>query len=187
MTPKDLAAITHKRVIKACKDYDSRWIVPEIKRNNLWLKAFYNTRELAALVREILQLARLDSDTGCLVFDVPRKQVPFQGSREYAYRIIAFSLRGWPPRDGRSEIVRHICGNKYCIHPDHLAVGSPRENVLDEVKVQAGTLGATDETLVPMGDAKPKPAVKKRASLYQEKVDAPKMRTPSGRKPRRRT
>ena len=187
MTPKDLAAVTRKRVIKACQDYDSRWIVPEINRNNLWLKAFYNPRALAAMVQEILQLAKLDPNTGCLIFDVPRKLVPFQGSREYAYRIIAFSLRGWPPRDGRSEIVRHICGNKYCVHPDHLAVGTPRENVLDEVKVQAGALGATDDTLVPIGEAKPKSTVKKRASLYQEKVDTPKMRTPSGRKPRRRT
>jgi len=182
-----VAEETYKRVLQSCSDYDGRWIVPEIKRNNLWLKAFYHPQRLARLVFDILIAAEHDNKTGCMVFKTPRKQWAFEGSREYAYRIVAFSVRGWPPRSGRAEIVRHVCGNKHCVHPEHLSVGSPRENKLDEVKAQAGALGASDATAKVSVGSQPRSMVKKRNVTQREIVPAPLLRTPSGRKPQRRS
>ena len=172
--------------LAACREYDSRWVVPEIKRNNLWLQAFYNPETLPNMLKEILSSADLETETGCWVFEAARKQWPFFGKREYAYRIVAFAMKGWPPKSERAEVVRHICGNDYCVHPAHLAVGTHRENALDETRASAGYLGATDDTLPLIDKVSSKPMAQKRARLYREEVSPSLMRTPSGRKPRRR-
>ena len=80
----------YQRAFAACREYDSRWVVPEIKRNNLWLKAFHNSETLPNMVKDILSSANLEKNTGCWVFGVSRKQWPFLGKREYAYRIVAY-------------------------------------------------------------------------------------------------
>ena len=100
--------------------------------------------------------------------------------------VVAFAMKGWPPKGERAEVVRHICGNEYCVHPAHLAVGTHRENALDETRVSAGYLGATDDTLPLIDKVSSKPMAQKRARLYREEVSPSLMRTPSGRKPRRR-
>ena len=176
----------YQRAAVACRGYDSRWIVPEIKRNNLWLKAFHNPATLPSMVKDILASANVKEDSGCWAFDVPRKKWPFFGKQEYAYRIVAYAIRGWPPRGGRNEAVRHLCGNQHCVHPGHLAVGTSRENTLDEVKARAGNLGATDDTLPRIRNNRRIPSVQRRAVKYKERVPATQTRTPSGRPPKRR-
>jgi hypothetical protein len=182
-----LAQETYRKAYKACGAFDSRWVVPEIKRNNLWYKAFYNRKTLPQMVFEILSEASQEEGTDCMVFPVARKQWPFFGKEEYAYRIVAYAMKGWPPKDGRKEVVRHLCNNEYCVHPDHLQVGTPHENRLDEIKIQAGKLGATDATLNPRELEREKPTIYKRALFYFAEVQDPPVRTPSGRKPRRKS
>ena len=186
MNKLEMTQEAYQRAFAACREYDSRWVVPEIKRNNLWLKAFHNSETLPNMVKDILSSANLEKNTGCWVFGVSRKQWPFLGKREYAYRIVAYAMKGWPPKGGRTEVVRHLCGNKYCVHPGHLAVGTSRENTLDEVRAQAGNLGATDDTLPPISKNSSKPSVHKRVLTYKEVAPETQMRTPSGRKPKRR-
>jgi len=55
----------YQRAFAACREYDSRWVVPEIKRNNLWLKAFHNSETLPNMVKDILSSANLEKNTGC--------------------------------------------------------------------------------------------------------------------------
>lgn len=176
----------YQRAFVACRAYDSRWIVAEIKRNNLWLKAFHDPSTLPSMVKDILASASIKGDSGCWVFDVSRKKWPFFGKQEYAYRIVAYAIRGWPPRGGRSEVVRHLCGNQHCVHPGHLVVGTSRENILDEVKARAGNLGPTDDTLPLIRNSRNMPTVQRRAVKYKEHVSTAETRTPSGRSPKRR-
>ena len=65
------------------------------------------------MVFEILSEASQEEGTDCMVFPVARKQWPFFGKEEYAYRIVAYAMKGWPPKDGRKEVVRHLCNNEY--------------------------------------------------------------------------
>ena len=147
MNKVEMIQKAYQSAFAACREYDSRWVVPEIKRNNLWLKAFHDPATLPSMVKDILSSANMEKESGCWVFAVSRKKWPFFGKQEYAYRIVAYAIRGWPPRGRRTEVVRHLCGNEYCVHPEHLSVGTQRENTLDEVRVSAGNLGATDDTL----------------------------------------
>ena len=54
----------YQRAFAACREYDSRWVVPEIKRNNLWLKAFHNSETLPNMVKDILSSANLERRPG---------------------------------------------------------------------------------------------------------------------------
>ena len=139
------------------------------------------------MVFEILSAASKEEGTDCMVFPVARKQWPFFGKEEYAYRIVAYAILGWPPKDGRKEVVRHLCNNEFCVHPDHLQVGTPRENRLDDIKVRAGKLGATDATLNPRKLEREKPKIYKRAQSYFAEVQDPPVRTSAGRNPRRKS
>ena len=186
MNKVEMIQKAYQSAFAACREYDSRWVVPEIKRNNLWLKAFHDPATLPSMVKDILSSANMEKESGCWVFAVSRKKWPFFGKQEYAYRIVAYAIRGWPPRGARTEVVRHLCGNEYCVHPEHLSVGTQRENTLDEVRVSAGNLGATDDTLRLIDRSSSKPTVHKRARKYKEVVTETQMRTPSGRQPRRR-
>lgn len=106
---------------EACKKFDSRWAVSELKRNNIWFKALHKPETLQLLLREILSQTREDALSDCLLLDRSRKKWMLPGTQEYAYRIVAYALKGWLPKDKRSEVVRHTCGNAFCVHPGHFA------------------------------------------------------------------
>lgn len=147
--PRNLPEETYQKALKACLKYDKRWTVKEIDRNNLWYKAFHDPTTLPAMAKEILESAQQEQGTDCRVFGEARKKWPFFGIEEYAYRIVAYALHGWPPQSKKHEVVRHLCSNSYCVNPDHLKVGTPHENIVDDYWVQAGKYGAIDDKTPP--------------------------------------
>ena len=60
-------------------------------------------------------------------------------SRELVHRLAAFIWKG-SSRDSWI-CVCHKCDNRRCINPDHLFLGSKRENILDRDKKQRGAWG----------------------------------------------
>lgn len=57
--------------------------------------------------------------------------IRFHGQRIYAHRLIYFFVNGAIPL---GKVVRHSCDDPACVRPDHLSVGSQRDNVHDSVK-----------------------------------------------------
>jgi len=49
---------------------------------------------------------------------------------DYAYRFIPMVLNA--ELMGDREVVRHLCHNRACVCPDHLAIGSYQQNTQDE-------------------------------------------------------
>ena len=72
-----------------------------------------------------------EADGGCLVTDTvkPRK-IRFLGRTIDAYRFICCVLTGEVA--SRDRVVRHRCHNRRCVNPDHLRIGSPRDNKHDD-------------------------------------------------------
>lgn len=50
--------------------------------------------------------------------------------RFYAHRLVAMLFHGLEIQDTKS-IVLHICDNPKCINPEHLRIGTTKDNVLD--------------------------------------------------------
>ena len=57
-------------------------------------------------------------------------RIQWKGQRLRVYQLVAWSKAGRPPRKG--EVVRHLCNNRACINPEHLKVGSQRQNLNDQ-------------------------------------------------------
>lgn len=101
-----------------------------------WLETFEHQRvELLNLIEKILSEARFEQD-GCLCFPQPRKRVTWRKRTQYAYELVAYALNGELPTN--NSVIRHICNNSRCVHPDHLRIGTQRENVGDEALRRSG-------------------------------------------------
>lgn len=57
-----------------------------------------------------------------------RGQFTVRGHSDYAYR---WMVRAQGVEITEGEVVRHLCDNPACVRPDHLAVGTQRDNNLD--------------------------------------------------------
>ena len=58
------------------------------------------------------------------------KTIGICGITDYAYRFIPMVL--YAELMGEREVVRHLCHNRACVCPDHLAIGSYQQNTQDE-------------------------------------------------------
>lgn len=58
------------------------------------------------------------------------KTIGICGITDYAYRFIPMVLNA--ELMGEREVVRHLCHNRACVCPDHLATGSYQQNTQDE-------------------------------------------------------
>jgi hypothetical protein len=72
-------------------------------------------------------------ESGCWewVGDVSNNGYPSwvrDGKRLSIHRVVATETYGPIPR---GAVVRHLCNNRLCIRPEHLAVGTQKENIAD--------------------------------------------------------
>ena len=51
---------------------------------------------------------------------------------DYAYRFVPIILNA--ELMGEREVVRHLCHNRACVNPDHLVIGSYKQNTQDEAE-----------------------------------------------------
>ena len=51
---------------------------------------------------------------------------------DYAYRFVPIILKA--ELMGEREVVRHLCHNRACVCPDHLVIGSYKQNTQDEAE-----------------------------------------------------
>lgn len=105
------------------------------QRREWWLKVFATKGPgLVKLLEKIFNEATLE-DSGCLCFPVKRKSITWEKHRQCAYEIVAFAVAGEPPTD--KTVIRHLCHNDRCVHPDHLRIGSQKENLWDQRRRRA--------------------------------------------------
>lgn len=69
----------------------------------------------------------------CRVWDGKRNQHGYgvckhEGKEQRAHRLLFFALN---PGTNTSLVVMHSCDNPACVRPDHLSLGTVRDNVLD--------------------------------------------------------
>jgi predicted XRE-type DNA-binding protein len=57
-----------------------------------------------------------------------RVRITINGVKDYLYRFVYEEFKGEIPQ---GMLVRHLCGNSYCINPEHLAVGTHKDNMKD--------------------------------------------------------
>ena len=58
--------------------------------------------------------------------------ITIKGFPDYAYRFIPIILNA--ELMGEREVVRHLCHNRACVCPDHLVIGSYKQNTQDEAE-----------------------------------------------------
>ena len=58
------------------------------------------------------------------------QRVYWRGRRQKVYQLVAWGLLGELPT--KRSVVRHLCNNRLCIHPEHLKVGTQAQNLRDQ-------------------------------------------------------
>ena len=77
-------------------------------------------------------------DSGYVLVSLGREAwVKGQGIREYAHRIVVWSMHGGPPPDIQRPVVMHVCNNPACLHPEHMVWGEDEENWGPRAHVEA--------------------------------------------------
>ena len=57
-------------------------------------------------------------------------RVQWRGKRLRVYQLVAWAMAGEAPLP--RSVVRHLCNNRACINPDHLAIGTQAQNLFDQ-------------------------------------------------------
>lgn len=141
MELRHIATEASKRCREATLLFDLRDLQLDLGDNSRgwWIALYTHHSELLAdRIRSLLMQANFD-DYGCLLSASDRAQISLNGRREYIYRLIAFGISATVPT--RRQVVRHLCNNPSCIHPEHLRIGTYAQNSRDERWVRAGRYG----------------------------------------------
>lgn len=62
-------------------------------------------------------------------------RVQWRGQRIRVYQLIAWARANEAPHP--RSVVRHLCNNRACINPDHLAIGTQAQNLFDQRQKRA--------------------------------------------------
>jgi len=142
----EIAAKTYADCLQACGEFDSSLefeMEPKAVRV-WWTKTFeQHPDELAQRIQDYL-LAAHETPSGCLVLasvELPTnendpKRVHWREHRQKVYQLVAWGIHGALPT--KRSVVRHLCNNRLCIHPDHLRVGTQAQNLYDQRLKRAG-------------------------------------------------
>ena len=101
--------------------------------------------ETSAKVRELLMSAKVKEPLppsmsasrtleGCWELKTRENPQTIKINRfpDYAYRFIPIVLNA--ELMGEREVVRHLCHNRACVNPDHLVIGSYKQNTQDDAE-----------------------------------------------------
>jgi hypothetical protein len=137
---RSIARDAHEECLKACEAFDD-FLGLDLQQGAVqvwWRETFEEYPEdLAQRIHKYLIEATL-TDTGCLVIgvtgvlpDTPEPQrIYWRGRRQKVYQLVAWGLLGELPT--KKSVVRHLCNNRLCIHPEHLKVGTQAQNLRDQ-------------------------------------------------------
>ena len=138
-------------VVEECKEGEE--LTLESKHlNSVCMSSLYNTwkapklDEILPFLRKAVNMKKfkngytVNSETGCWEIDKVHKtgygRLQVYMRREYG-KVKYFAMHRvayWNKTGEYPELVRHLCDNKRCINPDHLASGSHRDNGLDKFR-----------------------------------------------------
>lgn len=134
---RSVAQDAYTDCLKACSDFeDFLGDTLELREDQAWWKQTFEaySEELAKRIHAYLMAATL-VDTGCLetgtsATTTTPQRVFWRGWRQEVYQLVAWGLLGELP--SKRSVVRHLCNNRRCIHPDHLKVGTQAQNLRDQ-------------------------------------------------------
>lgn len=95
-------------------------------------------REFTEGEKKLIARRLVDEDTGCWLWTGARQAngygvVGLAGRTFRVHRLAALLWLGLV--DGTDAVVRHTCNNKNCFNPEHLLLGTQKENILDAAKL----------------------------------------------------
>lgn len=87
------------------------------------------------LIKKLLSHCELNHKTGCIEWQRSRVhtgygQMSVEGKQYRTHRISAFLFLGLKSLSSKKDVL-HKCDNPPCINPDHLYIGTARDNVKD--------------------------------------------------------
>jgi len=90
----------------------------------------------ANIQKIIKQKSKLDPETGCWNWQGakgPRKygSMRYKGKTNTPHKVSRIVFNGPVPP---GMIVRHLCNNQRCVNPEHLGIGTQKENVRDTIE-----------------------------------------------------
>ncbi|MCA0849207.1 HNH endonuclease [Salipiger thiooxidans] len=135
-----LAEQASKGCLQACQSFDGDHF-PDLeprKAREWWAETYtHHSDGLASRIRHYIELSHSTS-SGCLILtsecsngtDNKPGRVHWRGRRQKVYQLVAWGLSGELPT--KRSVVRHLCHNRLCIHPEHLKIGTQAQNLLDQ-------------------------------------------------------
>lgn len=133
-----IAQEAYQNCLKTCAAFEVDYLTDLIAQKDdqrWWRDSFSDHAEdLAQRIKGKLLTARL-ADNGCLELQQASKtkepqRIHWRGRRQKVYQLVACGLLGEVP--GSKSVVRHLCNNRLCIHPEHLKVGTQAQNLNDQ-------------------------------------------------------
>ena len=100
-----------------------------------WLETFTGHGEGLIKVLRKLLLQTTAEEGGCMTLPKSRKTIQWRKNRLYAYQVVAYGIAAKPPSN--TTVVRHLCNNDRCINPEHLRIGTQRQNLSDQYRAKA--------------------------------------------------
>lgn len=134
---RSIAQNAYTKCLKACSDFeDFLGDILDLSEDQVWWRKTFeeHPEELAQRIRAHLTTATL-ADTGCLETEArdttaTPQRIYWRGRRQKVYQLVAWGLHGELP--SKRSVVRHLCNNRLCIHPEHLKVGTQAQNLRDQ-------------------------------------------------------
>ena len=134
---RSIAQDAYTECLKACSEFENfLGDTIELREDQVWWKNTFEVfpEELARRIRNHIMAATL-ADTGCLELikratTAAPQRIYWRGRRQKVYQLVAWGLHGELP--SKRSVVRHLCNNRLCIHPEHLKVGTQAQNLRDQ-------------------------------------------------------
>ena len=95
-----------------------------------------DTDDIDALRARLIDRSIPEPNTGCWLWTASTHefgygQIYFRRKVGRAHRLSYFAFKGEIPA---GMVIRHTCDQPYCVNPDHLVVGTQRDNIHDSIR-----------------------------------------------------